>query len=141
MTISNIHLAALRNNEHLNHMNEVKQLIAEQTAAALNIVNQTDNFLQALLLEEEASTPTSVSRPVRQPTSTHSRATISKMVKVIISYTSLKITALPAARRLRGRCGRCLSNSIFRIPACVRCTPRGHASQSGGKGRCLPPAG
>ena len=28
--------------------------------------------------------------------------------------------ALPAARRLRGRCGRCLSNSIFRIPACPR---------------------
>lgn len=53
--------------------------------------------------KREASTPTSVSRPVRQPTSTHSRATMSKIVKVIIVYTSLKIMALPAARRLRGR--------------------------------------
>ena len=57
MIITNIHLAALRNNEHLNHMNEVKQLIAEQTATALNIVNQTDLFLKALLQEEEAINP------------------------------------------------------------------------------------
>ncbi len=57
MTITNIHLVALRNNEHLNCMNEVKQLIAEQTATALGIVNQTDLFLQALLQEEEAINP------------------------------------------------------------------------------------
>nr|DAH58083.1 MAG TPA: hypothetical protein [Caudoviricetes sp.] len=49
----------------------------------------------------------SIKRPARYPanapTSTHSRATMSKIVKVIIVYTSLKIMALPAARRLRGR--------------------------------------
>ena len=57
MEILNTNLKNLRNNEHLNYMNEVKQLIAEQTAAALNIVNQTDLFLKALLQEEEAINP------------------------------------------------------------------------------------
>ena len=57
MEISKVESAKLRNNEHLNYMNEVKQLIAEQTAAALNIVNQTDLFLKALLQEEEAINP------------------------------------------------------------------------------------
>lgn len=57
MEITNIDLAKLRNNEHLNCMNEVKQIIVEQTATALGIVNQSDNFLQALLQEEEAINP------------------------------------------------------------------------------------
>lgn len=57
MEILKVDLAKLRNNEHLNHMNEVKQLIAEQTATALNIVNQTDLFLKALMQEEEAINP------------------------------------------------------------------------------------
>ena len=57
MEILNTNLKNLRNNEHLNYMNEVKQLIAEQTAAALNIVTQTDLFLAALLQEEEAINP------------------------------------------------------------------------------------
>jgi hypothetical protein len=57
MEILKIDLVKLRNNEHLNCANEVKQLIAEHTAAALGIVNQTDNFSQALLLEEEAINP------------------------------------------------------------------------------------
>ncbi len=57
MEILNITLKNLRNNEHLNHMNEVKQLIAIHTADALGIITQTDNFLQALLQEEEAINP------------------------------------------------------------------------------------
>ena len=57
MEILNITLKNLRNNEHLNHMNEVKQLIAVHTADALGIITQTDNFLQALLQEEEAINP------------------------------------------------------------------------------------
>lgn len=57
MKILKIDYAKLRNNEHLNCMNEVKQLIAEQTAATLGIENQYNGFLQALLHEEEAINP------------------------------------------------------------------------------------
>jgi hypothetical protein len=57
MEILRIDFAKLRNNEHLNCMNEVKQLIAEHTATALGIVNQTEVFLQTLLQEEEAINP------------------------------------------------------------------------------------